>query len=320
MTPYERTELLARHGDMCRERGKMSTFNDLDRALAELKKQTGLDLCLAESEDAETAAEKIRMLTAAYREKYDKSSFLRNLMQGTISGTEIYSAAARFHISESEKRVLYIIECKKSDTAEAERIVKNLFLTKSGDQFTVLNEKNLVLIKVFRSKDGEKEYRTLADTMVDMLNTEAMIPVKTGYSSVTENLSEIPKAFREAGLALEIGRIFYGSENAFCYDRLGIGRLIHDLPEEPCRMYLREVFGSSDPIELDDDTMMIIHAFFENNLNISETARQLYVHRNTLVYRLEKVHVETGLDMRNFDDAVEMKIALMISDCLRARQ
>lgn len=317
----------------------METSRELEQALEELRKQTGLNLRLsdasasggvqqaeasegrtAEAEpDEKQAAEKIRMLVSAYRDKYDKASFLRNLVQGNVSGTDLYTAASRFHIAETEKRILYVIECREKDITAAERIIKNLFLTKSGDQFIVLNEKQMVLIKSFRQKDGEKDYRTLADTVIDMLNTEAMIPAKTGYSEPSGNLREIPKAFREAQLALEIGRVFYSNENAFCYDRLGIGRLIHDLPEEPCRLYLKEVFGSETPVEFDEETMAIIHAFFENNLNISETARQLYVHRNTLVYRLEKVHQDTGLDMRKFDDAVEMKIALMISESLAAR-
>lgn len=308
---------------------KMDKDQTLKNALDELKRQTGLDLRLnTDSADngglfetvaLEEAAEKIRMLTAAYREKYDKSSFIRNLVQGKIAGNDLYTSAARFHISETEKRVLYVIECREKDMANAERIIKNLFLTKSGDLFCIIDEKRMVLIKSFQEKEGEEKYRTLADTIVDMLNTEGMIPGKTGYSSATVSLRDIPKAFREACLALEIGRVFYSSENAFCYNHLGIGRLIHDLPEEPCRLYLRELFGNSSPVEFDEETMAIINAFFDNNLNISETARQLYVHRNTLVYRLEKVHLETGLDLRKFDDAVEMKIALMISESLTTR-
>ncbi len=303
----------------------MATSQKLTQALEELKRQTGLDLQLNTSQGTEDdtsneeAAEKIRMLTSAYREKYDKSSFIRNLVQGNIAGTDLYATASRFHISESEKRILYVIECREQDVESAERIIRNLFLGRSGDLFTIINEKRMVLIKTFKEKDGEEKYRSLGNTMIDMLNTEAMIPAKTGYSTKAESLRDMPKAYQEACLALEIGRVFSGNESVFSYDRLGIGRLIHDLPEEPCRLYLKELFGSSKPISLDEETLAIVNAFFDNNLNVSETARQLYVHRNTLVYRLEKVHQETGLDLRKFDDAVEMKIALMISENLTAQ-
>ena len=299
----------------------MNAEERLEKTLGELKKVTGLTLRLDknDTESPEDAVEKVEMLTAAWREKYDRTNFLRNLLYGNISGADLYAAASRFHIPELGQRLLYVIECRSQSAEEAGRIIRQMFVLRSGDQLAVLDERRLVLLRALSAKDDETKLLTQAHTMVDMLNMEAMIRARVGYGAPIENLKELPEAYRNALLALEIGRIFYGSDTVLRYDRLGIGRLIHDLPEDTAAMFLREVFGDGSPDEFDEETVTIINAFFDNNLNISETARQLFVHRNTLVYRLEKLHQVTGLDLRNFDDAVELKLAMMIAGCMKAR-
>ena len=297
----------------------MDSRYELERTLAELKKVTGLNfaLDLNAEEIPEDAAEKIGMLTAAWREKYDRANFIRNLLYGNISEADLYAAASRFHIPEHGRRLLYVIEFKNAAGKEQERILKQMFVTGSSDQFAVLDEKRMILIKSVAPKENEEMMRSRAHTIVDMLNTEALSDARVGISSPIEKLKDMPAAFRDAMLSLEIGRIFYSGEKVHSFSRLGIGRLIHDLPEKSCRLFIREVFGDGSPDDFDEETTQIIGAFFDNNLNISETARQLYVHRNTLVYRLEKLHQSTGLDLRNFDDAVVLKIAMMIATSLK---
>ncbi len=296
--------------------------DDINRTLEELRKVTGLSLTLDGEEDgiAEDAAEKIAMLTAAWREKYDRTNFLRNLLYGNISEADLYAAASRFHIQENGRRLLYVIECRGGSAEEAGRIIRQMFVLRTGDQFAVLDENRMILIKSLAARDDDGKLMSEAHTMVDMLNMEAMISARVGYSAPIESLKDMPAAFREAVLSLEIGRIFYSSGTVFRYDRLGIGRLVYDLPEESCRLFLKELFGDSSPDDFDEETVSIINAFFENNLNISETARQLYIHRNTLVYRLEKLHQATGLDLRNLDDAIALKLGMMISRCMKARR
>lgn len=313
--------------------------NQLTAVLEDLRRLTGLSLLVPdEVEDPEEAAEKLRLLADAYREKYDKTNFLRNLLYGAIPEADLYVAASRFHIPGTGRRILFLLECQPGDSREAARIMKHLFLSSGGDQFAVLDEQHMVLIRDLggercaesrkkgrrssgaSAEEAEEKYRTLAHTIVDMLNTEAMIRVRLGYSRPVDNLRELPDSFREAMLSLRIGKIFMANEVILSYEHLGVGRLIHDLPEETCRHFLKEVFRDGSPDDFDEETVTIINAFFENNLNISETARQLYVHRNTLVYRLEKLHQATGLDLRVFDDALELKIAMMISDSLKYRE
>ena len=293
----------------------------LRESLEELKKVTGLPLSLdgTGGEDAADTLEKIAMLTSAWRDKYDRTNFLRNLLYGNISDTDLYAAASRFHIPERGRRVLYVIECAGAEAENAGRILRQMFVLKAGDQLAVLDELRVVLIKSLSKADQEDTLTGDAHTMVDMLNMEAMIRARVGFASPIETLKDMPEAFRNALVALKIGSIFYMSETALNYNRLGIGRLIYDLPESSCRLFLKEVLGDISPDDFDEETVSIISAFFENNLNISETARQLYVHRNTLVYRLEKLHQATGLDLRFFDDAIALKLAMMISDALKNR-
>ena len=295
----------------------MAEEETISRSLAELKRLTGLTLVLSgESRPDADTAERLAMLTAAYREKYDRANFIRNLLYGNVQDTDVYAAASRFHIPEAGRRVLYVIECDEGRSEMAGQFLKALFLKESGDISAVLDEKRAVLIRSRKRGEDESDELTLAHTIVDMLNTEAMIKVRVGYGRETGSLKSMPEAFREAVMSLEIGRIFYSSETVLYYSRLGIGRLIYDLPEESGRLFLKELFGEGSPDDLDDETLSIIDAFFENNLNIAETARRLYVHRNTLVYRLEKLRQATGLDLRIFDDAIAMKLALMINSRL----
>ncbi|MDO4619201.1 MAG: helix-turn-helix domain-containing protein [Lachnospiraceae bacterium] len=295
----------------------MSGDSRFAEALEELNRVTGLKLSV-ESEDEE-AAEKLQMLAAAYRDRFDKNGFIRKLMSGGVEEAELYSSAARFHIADRQRRIVYVVELDERHGEDAARVMKSLFVTKTGDLFAELGERRLALIKTVQPKDTADTADNLAHTIVDMLNTEVMIPAHVGYGAVSESLSTIPQACREAMLALEIGRVFDLSETVYRYDRLGVGRLVHDLPRESAELFLKEVFGSRTPKDLDAETVEIVNAFFDNNLNLSETARQLYIHRNTLVYRLEKLNALIGLDLRNFDDALRLKLAMMIADSLKAK-
>ena len=157
----------------------------------------------------------------------------------------------------------------------------------------------------------------VAETTVAMMNTEAMINVRVAYGTIVEELKDVSKSYKEAKMALDVGKIFYAEKTVTAYSTLGIGRLIYQLPINLCEMFIEEIFGGKVPEELDEETLTTINTFLENNLKVSETSRQLYVHRNTLLYRLEKLEKYTGLDIRIFDDALTLKIALMVVRYMR---
>jgi carbohydrate diacid regulator len=191
-------------------------------------------------------------------------------------------------------------------------MLKNLFAANPKDFVTEVDEKCIILVKEIGEKDGPEELEHFARMIVDNLQSEAMVPARVGYSKPVEQLPDISRAYQEARVALEVGNVFYADKETISYQKLGIGRLIYQLPVNLCEMFLHEVFGENIPQGFDEETLITIQKFFENNLNISETARQLYVHRNTLVYRLERIEKSLGLDIRTFEDAMLFQIAKMV--------
>ena len=266
---------------------------------------------------AKIAVSQLEALLLAYKEKYDRNNFFQNLILDNLLLVDIYNRAKKLHLEVEAKRIVYLIETKVESESIAKELLRSLFSQQNGDFVTSVDERNIVLIKSLRKESTEEEIQQTAKTIVDMLNSEAMLTVKVAYGTVVGELKEVSKSYKEAKMALDVGKIFYIEKSVIGYEKLGIGRLIYQLPVNLCRMFMTEIFGDNLPDKLDEETQITIHKFFENSLNVSETARQLYIHRNTLVYRIEKLEKETGLDIRNFDDALTFKIALMVVSYLQ---
>lgn len=265
------------------------------------------------------AACQIRNLASAYMEQFDRNNFMQNILLGNMLVVDMYNKAQKLHIEQSE-RVVYVIEIEgRKDTAVMET-VKNLFVTKTRDFVTEIDEKSVILVKDCRDMKKEDDLMALASMIIDNMHAEAMVKVRVGYGNRVHNLQDIAKSYQEAKMALEVGRIFYVEKEIISYSLLGIGRLIYQLPMSLCEMFIKEVFADGVPDVFDEETMVTIQKFFDNNLNISETARQLYVHRNTLVYRLERLEKIIGLDIRKFEDAMTFKIALMVISHMEAQK
>ena len=261
---------------------------------------------------AKIAVNQLQALMVAYKEKFDRNNFFQNLILDNLLLVDIYNRAKKLHLEVEAKRIVYLIETKVESESMAKELLRSLFSQQNGDYVTSVDEKNIVLIKSLHKDEVEDEISQTAKTIVDMLNSEAMLSVKVSYGTVVNELKEVSKSYKEAKMALDVGKIFYAEKNIIGYEKLGIGRLIYQLPVSLCRMFMNEIFGDNLPDKMDEETLITIQKFFENSLNVSETARQLYIHRNTLVYRIEKLQKETGLDIRNFDDALTFKIALMV--------
>lgn len=257
------------------------------------------------------AACQIRNMVGAYREQFDRGSFIQNVLLGNMLVVDMYNKAQKLHI-EAAQRVVFVIEVSGKKDSVVLETIKNLFVMAARDFVTEVDEKSVILVKDVRDMESEEELLELANMMVDNLHAEAMVKVRVGYGNRVDLLPDIARSYQEAKMALEVGKIFYMESDTISYSRLGIGRLIYQLPASLCEMFLGEVFGENVPDSFDEETMITINKFFENNLNISETARQLYVHRNTLVYRLEHIEKALGLDIRTFEDAMLFKIALMV--------
>ena len=224
----------------------------------------------------------------------------------------MYTRAEKLHIDTDVKRVVYIIETKHEKDINALETIRTLFASRTRDFITAVDEKSIIHVREVKSNETYEDLDKTAEVIIDMLNTEAMSSAHIAYGTIVNDIREVSRSYKEANMALDVGKIFYSDKSVVAYNRLGIGRLIYQLPLPLCQMFIREIFDGKSPDDLDEETLSTINKFFDNSLNVSETSRQLYIHRNTLVYRLDKLQKTTGLDLRVFDDAITFKIALMV--------
>lgn len=264
------------------------------------------------------AVSQIQNLVIAYKERFDRNNFFQNLLLDNLLLVDIYNRAKKLHIDVTIPRAVFLVETKTEKDGMVTELLKSMFSSQNGDYITAVDETSVILIKALDESDGADSLKHTANTIADMMNTELMLNVKVAYGTIVPELKDVSKSYKEAKMALDVGKIFYAEKNVVAYSTLGIGRLIYQLPVNLCRIFIDEIFGSrSIPDEIDEETLNTINKFFENNLNVSETSRQLFVHRNTLVYRIEKLEKTTGLDIRTFDDALTFKIALMVVNYMK---
>ena len=257
------------------------------------------------------AAFQIQSLLVAYKERFDKDNFIKNLLLDNLLLVDIYSRAKKLHIPADASRVVMIVEGSGKDNNALE-IIRSGFGANSRDFVTAVDEHNVIVVKELSDNDSGREIEKAARAIISFLEKEEIGCVRISYGTVVREIKEVSRSYKEAKMALDVGKIFFDERNVIAYSELGIGRLIYQLPIPLCRMFIREIFGGKSPDDFDEETLVTINKFFENSLNVSETSRQLFIHRNTLVYRLDKLQKSTGLDLRVFEDAITFKIALMV--------
>ena len=258
------------------------------------------------------AAFQIQNLLVAYKERFDKDNFIKNLLLDNLLLVDIYNRAKKLHIDTEVKRVILIVETSHERDISALDSLRAVLGGKSRDFITAVDEKNIIVVKELGPNDGYPEMDKTAHEILDLLKSEGEENIRIAYGTIVNDIKEVSKSYKEAKLALDVGKIFFDEKEVIAYSALGIGRLIYQLPIPLCKMFIREIFEGKSPDEFDEETLTTINKFFENSLNVSETSRQLYIHRNTLVYRLDKLQKSTGLDLRVFEDAITFKIALMV--------
>jgi carbohydrate diacid regulator len=261
------------------------------------------------------AAFQIKSLLVAYQERFDKDNFFKNLLLDNLLLVDIYNRAKKLHIDTDVRRVIFIVEMpEEPNDKEANMLeqVRNILGCQTKDFITAVDEKNIIIIKEVKASEGYAELDEYANKTLEILQQECDASFHIAYGTVVSDIKEVSKSYKEAKLALDVGKIFFGEKAVIAYNTLGIGRLIYQLPLPLCKMFIREIFEGKSPDDFDEETLTTINKFFENSLNVSETSRQLYIHRNTLVYRLDKIQKCTGLDLRVFEDAITFKIALMV--------
>lgn len=247
-----------------------------------------------------------------YEEKHNKAAFVKNIISDNILPGDVYVRAKELHFVTDEPRVVLLVRQLESPDVAAVELVQRLFPDKQKDFVLNINETDVVVVKSLPSANCPEEIQKVAHNIEKNLMEELGIKTVIGISTNARHLRELADKYKEAQVAIDVGRVFESEKSIINYENLGLGRIIYQLPTTLCEMFLNEVFKKK-PIEtLDEDTLETINKFFENNLNVSETSRKLYVHRNTLVYRLEKIKKITGLDLREFDHAIVFKVAMMV--------
>ena len=275
-------------------------------------------------EGEDKMAEKISKLFAVslahiknlYDEKSDKGLFIKNIILDNILPSDIYIKSKELHFAGDESRIVFLIKFYGKNEVMQFEMLQNMFPDKTKDYVISVGESDVVLVKEVKADADIKDIEKIATNISDTLTSEFYAKVNIGISTVVDNLKDLARAYKEAQVALDVGKVFETEKNIVSYENLGIGRLIYQLPTTQCEMFLQEVFKKGSLESLDRETLMTIQCFFENNLNVSETSRKLFVHRNTLVYRLEKIRKITGLDLREFEHAITFKVALMVKKYL----
>ncbi len=253
-----------------------------------------------------------------YDEKYDRGNFIKNIILDNILPGDIYIKARELYFNSDVSRTVVIVRALENTDVSVYDVVQNLFPDKSKDFVISINETDIALVKETAQGIDSKTIEKLAATIADTVSGEFYTPVVIGIGTTVNNLKDLARSFKEAQAALEVGKVFDTEKTIVSHDNLGIARLIYQLPTTLCETFLKEVFKRGSIENLDQETFFTIQRFFENNLYVSETSRKLFVHRNTLVYRLEKIKKITGLDLREFDHAIIFKIALMVNKYLKS--
>ncbi len=261
---------------------------------------------------AKMAAFQVQTLIVAYKERFDKDNFIKNLLLDNLLLVDIYNRAKKLHIESEARRVVFILELEGERENSSLELVRGLIDVRSGDFVTAIDERSVIVVRELLPGEGTYEMEETAKSVLNSLPADRRGEALVAYGTVVGELKEVSRSYKEARMALNVGKIFFADRQVIAYSSLGIGRLIYQLPIQLCQMFIKEVFEGKSPDDFDEETLTTINKFFENSLNVSETSRQLYIHRNTLVYRLDKLQKQTGLDLRIFEDAITLKIALMV--------
>lgn len=269
-------------------------------------------LAKGESEDVymvgKVAVFQIQSLLVAYKERFDRDNFIKNLLLDNLLLVDIYNRSKRLHIDAEAFRVVFLIETARDKDGNDIEKIRSIYGNKSTDFVTAVDEKDIIIVKELGKDETYEDLNKTAEVILDLFKGD----VRISYGTIVSEIKEVSRSYKEARMALDVGKIFFPDNQIAAYSTLGIGRLIYQLPIPLCKMFISEIFDRKSPDDFDEETLITINKFFENNLNVSETSRQLYIHRNTLVYRLDKLQKSTGLDLRIFEDAITFKIALMV--------
>ncbi len=258
------------------------------------------------------SAFQIQGLLVAYKERFDKDNFVKNLLLDNLLLVDIYSRSKKLRMSTEQKRTVMLIQAANCREVNMLELTKASFGNSAKEFITAVDERDVIIVKDLAENESNSDVDRYAKGIIEQLSRDGAKGIRVAYGTTVREIKDVSRSYKEAKMALDVGKIFFENKQVVAYSELGIGRLIYQLPIPLCKMFIREIFNGKSPDDFDEETLVTINKFFENSLNVSETSRQLFIHRNTLVYRLDKLQKSTGLDLRVFEDAITFRIALMV--------
>ena len=266
---------------------------------------------------AKMAAFQIQSLIVAYKERFDKDNFIKNLLLDNLLLVDIYTRAKKLRMPIEQKRTVMLIQASNITDINMLELCKETIGSSAKEFITAVDEKEVIIIKDLADNERNPEIDRYALGVAAKLEKEGVKDVRISYGTCVREIKDVSRSYKEAKMALDVGKIFFEGKQVVAYSELGIGRLIYQLPIPLCKMFIKEIFGNKTPDDFDEETLITISKFFDNSLNVSATSRELFIHRNTLVYRLDKIQKMTGLDLRVFEDAITFRIALMVVEYMK---
>ena len=292
----------------------------LDKSLRELKNLTGINLEVRVETpgELEHAHNQLQSLLLAYKEKHNLVDFLLSLIRSNGPVCDVSESAKKLYINPHLTRFMLLIDFKSPVTKATLEVLENLVDSNPKSFILPVDKHQLVLLKPVEESETKEDFLDICNMIVDTLSMEALVSVHISFSDSFNNLGSLGEIYRESVMALKVGKLFHSERRVYPNDKLGVGRLIGDIPIGTCKKFITEIFGSCSLELLDGETSNMVNAFIKNNLNIAETARQLHMHRNTLIFRLEKIEAATGLDLRKVEDTLTFQIATMVVNYIKS--
>ena len=266
---------------------------------------------------AKIAKFQLETLIEAFKDRFDKDNFLKSLILDNLLQTDIYDQSKKLHLDEDAKRAVIILESQHKGTEDVLRAVRFIISSNEEDSAFAIGKRSIAVVKKLEDLENSSDLDEFVKKLSETLKVDIGEEVFISYGTIVKDLKDVSMSFREAKVAMEVGKIFFEDKKVNAYSKLGIGRLIYQCPLPVCKRYLKEIFGKEMAPDFDEEMMATMEKFMECSLNVSETSRQLFIHRNTLVYRLDRMQKLTGLDLRNFDDAITFKLAMMVSKYMK---
>lgn len=237
----------------------------------------------------------------------DKDEYLKNILLGEGSGWYVYRFMTKYNLPEAACFALEI--CAEKRLAETVAHIENC-LADSRDLVVAMDDSRCAVVRFSEEGQSAAEFALFLN---QSLYEETGVKASIGVGCEVKSFAEIALSYHQAATAVRMSGIFHAKGEVHSYREYLLVKMLEDVPESRLKEYTEQFgIGNADEVLSDEDMITTAEEFLENSLNISETSRNLYMHRNTLMYRLDKIERITGLNIRKFSDAVTFRVITIL--------